>query len=216
MSHSTDRADPPTEEAEAHELAEAWSSVEPAMARRLLVAAVQAFAERGYHGTSTRDIAARVGLSPGGLYVHFPSKEDLLYRISLLGTQLSLKSVRDAAASQDDPIARLRAVVEVLAARGARYHTTGRVVEYELGSLDEAHYSEIAELRREIGASVREILEDGVRAGVFDVQDVPATSVALLSLTVDVARWYRSGGRRTPEEVAALYADLAERMVRRA
>lgn len=36
-----------------------WSEVTPDAARRLLVAAVEAFAERGYHATTTRDIAGR-------------------------------------------------------------------------------------------------------------------------------------------------------------
>ncbi|RBL80587.1 TetR family transcriptional regulator, partial [Streptomyces cavourensis] len=35
----------------------AWGEVTPEAARRLLVAAVDAFAERGYHATTTRDIA---------------------------------------------------------------------------------------------------------------------------------------------------------------
>lgn len=36
-----------------------WGEVTPEAARRLLVAAVEAFAERGYHATTTRDIAGR-------------------------------------------------------------------------------------------------------------------------------------------------------------
>ena len=59
----------------------AWQDVQPAPARRLLVAAVQAFAERGYHATTTRDISTRVGLSPAGVYVYYKSKEELLHRI---------------------------------------------------------------------------------------------------------------------------------------
>lgn len=38
-----------------------WAEVTPEAARRLLVAAVDAFAERGYHATTTRDIAGRAG-----------------------------------------------------------------------------------------------------------------------------------------------------------
>lgn len=202
------------EEEELHELEQAWVSVEPATARRVLVAAVVAFAARGYHATSTRDIAIEAGLSPAGVYVHFRSKEELLYRISLLGTERAHGAVRTAAAADADPMARLRAVVGELATRSARHHTTGRVIEYELGSLSEPHRAQISTLRREIDACVREILAEGVAAGVFDVPDVPATAVALLSLTVDIARWYRNGGRNTPEEVGAFYADLATRMVR--
>jgi AcrR family transcriptional regulator len=192
--------------AELRDLDEAMAEVEPATARRILGAAVVAFAARGYHATSTRDIAAQAGLSPAGVYVHFRSKEDLLHRISLIGTRQSHEAVHIADEAGSDPMDRLREVIRVLA--------TGRVIEYELGSLSVDHYAEIAALRRDIDLCVRRILDDGVREGVFDVPDVPATVLALLSLTVDIARWYRTAGRRSPEDVGDLYADLAVRMVR--
>ena len=203
-----------TEAARIQDLEPAWAEVEPPTARRILVAAVVAFATHGYHATSTRDIATQAGLSPAGVYVHFRTKEELLFRISLLGTGQAHRAVHEAAAAEADPMTRLRAVVGELATRSARHHITGRVIEYELGSLDEAHRARIAALRREIDSCVRGILTDGVAAGVFDVPDVPATAVALLSLTVDISRWYRSAGRNSPEEVGAFYADLAARMVR--
>ncbi|MGW3416419.1 helix-turn-helix domain-containing protein, partial [Streptomyces sp. NPDC000888] len=57
--------------------AQAWAEVTPDAARRLLVAAVEAFAERGYHATTTRDIAGRAGMSPAALYIHYKTKEEL-------------------------------------------------------------------------------------------------------------------------------------------
>jgi AcrR family transcriptional regulator len=45
---------------------------------RLLRAAAEAFAERGYDGTRVADIAAAAGVSNGALYAHFASKADLL------------------------------------------------------------------------------------------------------------------------------------------
>ncbi|WP_157253994.1 TetR/AcrR family transcriptional regulator [Nonomuraea typhae] len=45
---------------------------------RLLRAAADAFAERGYDGTRVADIAASAGVSNGALYAHFGSKADLL------------------------------------------------------------------------------------------------------------------------------------------
>ena len=52
---------------------------------RLLEAAVDSFAARGFHGTTTRDIAAAAGMSPAALYVHHRSKEDLLHLIARTG-----------------------------------------------------------------------------------------------------------------------------------
>ncbi|HWG23408.1 MAG TPA: TetR/AcrR family transcriptional regulator [Actinospica sp.] len=206
------------DEAQARGLAEMWDDgtghLGPASARRLLVAAVDAFAARGYHGTSTRDIADRAGLSPAGVYVHFASKEDLFYRITLVGHQRTLHNAVLAVQEVGDggPAARLHAVIEAQTTWQARHHTTARVVEYDLPCLSPEHYEEVSALRREITALVRGILHEGVRAGVFDVPNVDGTTLALLSMVTDVARWYPSNSRQPPEELGKLYADLALRM----
>src|SRR5919109_2003429 len=69
---------------------EPWEEVTPEAARRLLVAAVEAFAERGYHATTTRDIAGRAGMSPAALYIHYKTKEELLFQISKVGHERSV------------------------------------------------------------------------------------------------------------------------------
>jgi AcrR family transcriptional regulator len=203
------------DEEQVRALTEAWADgAGPASARRLLIAAVDAFAARGYHGTSTRDIADRAGLSPAGVYVHFASKEDLFYRITLLGHQQTLNNAVVAAASvgHAGPARRLHAVIEAQTTWQARHHTTARVVEYDLPALSAEHYEEISSLRRRIATLVRGVLEEGANAGIFDVPDVDGTTLALLSMVTDVARWYPSNTRQSPEELGKLYADLALRM----
>jgi AcrR family transcriptional regulator len=49
--------------------------------RRILDEATALFVERGYAGTSIRDISERLGMTKGALYYHFSSKEELLYAI---------------------------------------------------------------------------------------------------------------------------------------
>ncbi|MEV6699786.1 TetR/AcrR family transcriptional regulator [Streptomyces sp. NPDC051453] len=190
-----------------------WAEVTPDAARRLLIAAVQAFAERGYHATTTRDIASRAGMSPAALYIHYRTKEDLLLRISRIGHEKALEILKDAAAEEGTASERLSEAVRSFVRWHAARHLTARVVQYELDSLGEEHRPEIVALRRESDATVREIINDGVKAGEFDVPDVPGTTLAVLSLCIDVARWFNTEGRRTPDEVGALYADLVLRMV---
>ena len=47
----------------------------------ILQAAEEVLMERGYHETSIDEIAARVGIAKGTVYLHFPSKEDLVVAI---------------------------------------------------------------------------------------------------------------------------------------
>ncbi|AXG77072.1 TetR/AcrR family transcriptional regulator [Streptomyces paludis] len=199
--HTADGEDPP------------WGEVTPEAARKLLVAAVEAFAERGYHATTTRDIAGRAGMSPAALYIHFKTKEELLHRISRIGHERALALLTAAADGEGTAAERLAEAVRCFVRWHAGRHDTARIVQYELDALGAEHRAEIVELRRGSGAAVRRILLDGVRDGEFDVPDVPGTTLAVLSLCIDVARWFNAAGPRTPDEVGALYADLVLRMV---
>jgi AcrR family transcriptional regulator len=190
-----------------------WGEVTPEAARRLLIAAVEAFAERGYHATTTRDIAGRAGMSPAALYIHYKTKEELLHRISRIGHDKALEILRAAAGSEGTASERLAAAVRSFVRWHAERHTTARVVQYELDALGPEHRTEIVALRRQSDAAVRGLIEEGVASGEFDVPDVPGTTIAVLSLCIDVSRWFTTQGRRTADEVGALYADLVLRMV---
>ncbi|MEU0740602.1 TetR/AcrR family transcriptional regulator [Streptomyces sp. NPDC006134] len=192
---------------------EPWGEVTPDAARRLLVAAVEAFAERGYHATTTRDIAGRAGMSPAALYIHYKTKEELLHRISRIGHDKALSILRTAAGGEGSATERLADAVSSFVRWHAGRRTTARVVQYELDALGPDARAEILALRRQVDAEVRGIIEDGVATGEFDVADVQGTTLAVLSLCIDVARWFNINGPRTPDEVGALYADLVLRMV---
>lgn len=180
---------------------------------RLLDAAIAAFADKGFNGTTTRDIAAAAGMSPAAVYVHHKSKEELLYLISRSGHQNVLNLVREAADSSGDPATALRRVVYDFAAHHARDHTGARIVNYELAALTAEHNAEILGIRRQIDQEMRDLVERGVAAGVFDVPDTRIASVALLSLGIDISRWYREHGDWSPEDIANSYADMALRVV---
>ncbi|MER7282654.1 TetR family transcriptional regulator [Dactylosporangium sp. NPDC000244] len=180
---------------------------------RLLDAAIEAFANKGFHGTTTRDIAAAAGMSPAALYVHHKSKEELLYLISRNGHEDTLRLVRDAIASSEVPVEALRQVIHDFAVYHAEGHTRARIVNYELAALTPEHYGEIREIRRDIEGELRQLVERGVVSGAFDVPDTHLAGVALLSLGIDIARWYREGQLWSPEWIGESYAKIALRIV---
>ncbi|GAA1291298.1 TetR/AcrR family transcriptional regulator [Saccharothrix xinjiangensis] len=183
----------------------------PPAARRMLIAAAAAFSVRGYHATTTRDIAAQAGMSPAAVYIHYRSKEELLFQISRIGHTTSLSLLTSV--TGDDPATRLASAVRAFATWHAEYRVTARVVQYELSALTPEHLAEVVELRRRIEGSVRDMVEEGVAAGVFDVPEVRGATLAVLSLCIDVARWFQPDRGRTPAEIGDLYADLVLRMV---
>ena len=152
-------------------------------------------------------------MSPAALYVHHRSKEELLYLISRSGHEHTLALMRAGVASSEDPTEQLRTVVHDFAVDHARAHTGARVVNYELAALSPEHLREIREIRQQIDQELRQVVEAGVAAGDFDTPDPRMAAVALLSLGIDIARWYRDEGSWTPEDIADHYADLALRVV---
>jgi AcrR family transcriptional regulator len=181
-----------------------------------MVAAAHAFADKGFHATTTRDIASGAGLSPAGVYVHFGSKEELLFNLSRSGHESALRLLRSAIADGGTPTEQLHTLI----ARFSEWHAEGyqlaRVVQYEHHHLSPEHHAEVLALRKEMDALVRDVLDRGVADGTFTVDDSGDTALALLSLAVDVARWYSPTIRRTPAQIGATNAALALRLVRAA
>ncbi len=180
---------------------------------RLMMAAADAFSELGFHATTTRDIASRAGLSPAGVYVHFSSKEDLLYELSRRGHLTARNLLQDAAAASATPSEAIRALIGGFARWHAEHYQLGRIVQFEFRHLSAAHRDEVRALRRAIDQVVAQVIADGVASGEFVVDDIRATALALMSMAVDVARWYSPDIRRTPEQIEISYADLALRCV---
>jgi AcrR family transcriptional regulator len=182
-------------------------------AHRLLEAAAEAFADRGFHATTTRDIASRAGLSPAGVYVHFASKEELLYQLSREGHEAARDLLVEAAGAAPTPTQALRAIMGTFARWHAEHYRVARIVQYEFANLTPEHRDAVLTLRKQIDAVVRQVVTEGVGTGEFSVEDIPDTTLALMSMAVDVARWYDPEIKRTPAAIGAAYAELGLRLV---
>jgi len=77
--------------------------------QQLLDAAARLFRTHGYHATSMRDIARAVGLLPGSIYYHFPSKDELLLTVYEEGVRRIAERVDAAVAAERQPQQRLQA-----------------------------------------------------------------------------------------------------------
>nr|WP_231703682.1 TetR/AcrR family transcriptional regulator [Arthrobacter sp. zg-Y179] len=181
--------------------------------QRLLDSATEAFAAKGFHGTTTRDIATAAGVTPGAVYVHHRSKEELLYSISRLGHERTLELVRSGAASSSDPVQQISTMVRDFVQWQAANRTKSSVVNFELAALTEDHRAEVLKIRRSVDAEFRTVVDRGREEGLFDIEDTGLAVLALLSLCVDVARWYRNDGRQTAAGIGEHHSRLALRML---
>ena len=73
--------------------------------------AAAVFAQKGFHGSSTRDIAERMGIRQGSLYYYFKSKEEALGEVCLYGIEDYVGRMEAIAASEQPFEAKLMATV---------------------------------------------------------------------------------------------------------
>lgn len=110
-------------------------------------ASADAFGEQGYHAVSMEDIAARVGITPGALYRHSPSKYDL-FRDAVLGlgqTLVDCTAFVDEPGADDDPAATLEALTAAIVDTTLANRTAGGLYRWEARYLQGADRGTLAE-----------------------------------------------------------------------
>ena len=182
-------------------------------ANRLLVSARDAFATKGYNGTTTRDIATGANMSPAAMYIHYASKQEMLHKLSMIGHQACLESLRSAIQDDVSPTKQFRAGFYNFAHWHAKHHVIARTIQYELNYLEGDLYASVAEVRRAIQDVFSNIIKQGVIAGDFSTSNIDMTTLAALSMAIDTARWFPSRQMSDPDELAAHYTVLATKML---
>ena len=146
------------------------------------------FAERGYHGTSMRDLAAELGLLGSSLYSHISSKEDLLVEVVERGADLFQSSADSALSTSGPPVNRLKALVAGHVDVVLDHLDEVRTFLNEAGALDEVHRKRVLAARDRYEASFRAVLSE------MNVENPKLAAIFLLSVLNAVERWYRPSG----------------------
>lgn len=150
----------------------------------LLDAARTIVAEHGFAGANVQALAARAGVSTGGVYSYFPTKADLLVAVFRQAADVELDAVCTAAAARpDDPpgdrtVARLGRAVDTFARRALRGPTLAwaLLLEPVHPAVDAARL----EYRRAYAETFAEVVRAGVDAGEIPDQDVTVVATALV------------------------------------
>lgn len=177
-------------------------------------AAREIFAERGYHGTSIRDIARRAGLSLSALYYWHPSKQHLLAVLLEESTQDYFQRCDEALrAAGDDPVDRLRALVATSIEYRVRRRVESNLATREWRNLEPELRARVADLRRSATALWTEIIDDGVARGVFHCAHPDDARRSIVAACNAVAQWYEPEGALGLDDLVSRYTDIALRIV---
>jgi AcrR family transcriptional regulator len=183
--------------------------------REAITAAARAiFAERGYHGTSIRDIAEHAGLSLSAMYYWHPSKQHLLAALIEESTEDYFRACDDALrAAGDDPVARLRAMVRASIEYRVRRQVESILTIREWRNLEPDFRARVVKLRRGATALWAGIVDDGVTGGTFHCAHPEDARRAIVAACNAVAQWYEPDGELGLPDLVERYTDIALRIV---
>ena len=179
---------------------------------RMLRAAARCFNEKGYSGTSLKDVSAILGLTDAALYYYVRNKEELVYLCYLRAGDVGREALDRAIAEGDNGLDTVR--------RYLRYHLeamTGErgpiAIMSEIPSLKPAHRDEILEISRRHSARFEDVLEKGISDGSIAPCDVRMTGNAIMGSLNWVPKWFHGDAAVANKVVAEFPAILSAGLV---
>jgi len=168
---------------------------------RMLRAAARCFNEKGYSGSSLKDVARILGLTDAALYYYVRSKEELVYlcyvRAAEVGREAMKRAADEGQTGMDTVLRYLRYHIEIIVGdRGPI------AIMSEIPSLKPIHRDEVLELSRQHSAGFEQILRAGVADESISPCDVRMTGNAIMGSINWIPKWYH-GDTTMGETIAA-------------
>ena len=157
----------------------------------IIDAAARVFAERGYHGATTQDIADLLGIRQASLYYYLPSKEVALEIVCTRGVEDFFKAAQAIAAgpgtAEEKLTSLVRAHISPILDRGdfVKVFLTQRQF------LPHKSRRRVGKWSRAIEHLFERVIREGVRKGAFRADtDARLATLAVLGMANAVAGWY--------------------------
>ena len=180
----------------------------------LLRVSARLFREKGFDGTTVRDISSAAGMHSGSPFYHFKTKQDILVAVMEQGLAEGLHRLQEAAATTGSAERRfvrmVRAQIGTILEDGNDFIP---VLLYDWRSLTEANRRRIVALKDRYDALWQPVIDELKRAGHMP-GDAQLVRLLVLGAVNWTGSWYRAGGRLSLDEVAEGAARLFLRNIR--
>ncbi|GIK77661.1 MAG: TetR/AcrR family transcriptional regulator [Acidobacteria bacterium] len=171
-------------------------------------AAVELFAQRGYHATSMRALAAAAEIQPAAIYHWYPGKEAILVHLQDEFMAELTERVVAAMAEQDRPALKLAAAVREHVAYHGEHPDEAFVTDSEIRALRERPRRALIAKRDEYQRMFGGLVRAGIADGSLRTSDPDVATYAILLQCTGVALWFDPSGPLGLDEVAAVHVEL--------
>ena len=138
---------------------------------RILDAAANVIAQRGYSSAGVQEIVKLSGTSKGSFYFHFPSKEKMALALVERMSDKLISKIQSSISSEKDPAERLSKSIEVLIATFSRQRKIGQVFMLNIMGHGKATDKLFFPMREKFADVIRSELDNAVKLGMIKSQD---------------------------------------------
>ena len=176
---------------------------------RILRAAADLFMERGFAGTTVREIGEMADVGQSSLYHHAHSKGQLLSELHRNFSGELFDLLTEVGSSDASPTVQLRELIRALMSVVDTHRPVVTVYLRESYALSEDAHEEVEQERTKIVAIVDTILRKGRETGEFRADlDIRLTRLAILGMCNWSYQWYNPNGPHTIDQISKEFADL--------
>jgi AcrR family transcriptional regulator len=168
----------------------------------LLRVSARLFREKGFDGTTIRDISGAAGMHSGSPFYHFKTKQDILVAVMEQGLAEGLRRIEEAMAlpgtAEQRLVRMIRAQIGTILEEGNDFIP---VLLYDWRSLTAANRRRIVALKDRYDAHWQEVIDALQRAGHVP-GDARLVRLLILGAVNWTGTWHRSHGRLSLDEIA--------------
>ena len=177
-----------------------------ARVREILQVGARIFAEKGFDGTSMRDISQACGISKALLYHHFESKNNLYAQIAFNSSQHLNEFVEQRIPDDGSAAEKIHAFMIAMAMFFEQHRWAWIAASAAFWNDPDRHRLEMRIRRRKaLEGRLRTLIQQGIDNGEFNQTDPAMTGRLILSAINWMHRWYNPAGNLTPPEIASTY-----------
>jgi len=163
---------------------------------QILQVAERLFAEKGFDGTSVRDIAREAKINIAMVSYYFGSKDKMLEALILWRTSDMRLQLQNLLELNVNPWEKLEKLIDLYIYRVRKNHCIYRIIHFELANTQRSiKIEEFNEVKRRNLEMIRQIVEEGQKAGEFKkdiiVELLPTTVLGIYFQFYNTRLYYK-------------------------
>jgi len=176
------------------------------MRLEIMKSAAAAFGRRGYYGASVDEIAGALHMTKGNLYHYFKDKEDILFACHEYALDLLLRLLKRAQGGSHLPQEKLRRII-VSFVHLMIDELRGTALTMDVQALSASRRKSVIAKRDRFDRGIRNIIDDGIRSGIFRAVDPKLATFAILGAINWIPYWFDPHGEASSVEIGEEFAE---------